>query len=1187
METLIQRLAGNYKTSSPRYLGDDDPQIQAYLSNQATSPEPVEDIFDEEGEIRLYIPELDNYGAEETERSDPHIPSSDPSDPGILDDQISVDEVVHQGTLDRRVKSAPSGGRKDNQNFSDNSPTCSPKETGRAYITAHNYLQNLYPKQQRYIHKTVYEVTSPNKSDLTDNVRGRCTNVTAVLNKPIASPSETVFKKRTKPFRPSYSANTIRKLGKQKEARKMNYIGSQQYASNGMTGNMMTTQFTTTSSSHMNRVQEKEELQRLNDRFSAYVQRVRQLREQSGQIDSSSFLKTTKQLEDEVANLKNLYEHELNNIRCQLDEVTKEKNSYHLQFNKSNQTAADLQDRLSVEVDKNRKITDDINVCQRRIAALQAELDDAKMSSNQPYEDINRLQRDIDNLVRENENYKRRSEKEQLMRQECEDKLTQCIKKAEFSEQVFNQQMNEARERLNVSTATILSLEGRVRDLSKTDTTVPEMIRQVREAAEEELTQYKMNSENEFARNINSLKAQMESDAQTVERINREKSDLLGSTGELKARITSLEGQIQMLEHQKRSADEMLQQERQRSAEQIRIMEKKFREVQDILIVKMREVNVSRDTNLPLKAEIEAMKVLLEEEERRLSNSAVFTTQQTTTTPATVAYTTTMRPLTPSAPPMSPAPQALFSTMQLTDVGPDSLVPQNELLDPVVSSTLAKQEYETMVTSPDIPSATRYTYEASPSMNRLQIEPSPPCTARPVGPIARVKSAPDNFNVYPRYKPTVYTFKPRYVNPSYKRYLGNSSVNPSYSRYLGNSASNQGRITAAGLVPTSLGQGKDYFDEMFRDLTRETLYTQVRPKSSPTERQPASTYHDYNTSTSSAIGDIKILEVNQEGKYVRLSNDSEQEAEFGGYMIQQNVGGHPVAVYRFPSRAKFPKQSTITIWSGSNEAILHQPPTDYVWKEQSKWGTGPECTTILCKPNGQAIAWTTAAHRFTRNAFEDTRPNSDLDDCQENIEPAMNADQESLTDMTVNINEPRPDPVYLRREKQAPPTLAPQKHPHGISPGRESHPHSGQARPLTYGNDNSTLNRQSRSQTTRPDPVPGQPYAGAAAQKMGSAPLRKFSPNQMTRGNTNMSKQSFEGPGDAMIDLLYLEEAIRSCNPRKRSMISSKENERPSTPPNSFMTPHNRFEKGLKQIQSQHNMDFLPPMPRPPLFSSW
>ena len=78
-----------------------------------------------------------------------------------------------------------------------------------------------------------------------------------------------------------------------------------------------------------------------------------------------------------------------------------------------------------------------------------------------------------------------------------------------------------------------------------------------------------------------------------------------------------------------------------------------------------------------------------------------------------------------------------------------------------------------------------------------------------------------------------------------------------------------------------------------------------------------------------------------------------QEIEFGGYMIQQNVGGHPVAVYRFPPRTKFPDCSSITVWAGMTDPLDHQPPRDYVWTEQQKWGTGPECTTILCKPNGQ------------------------------------------------------------------------------------------------------------------------------------------------------------------------------------------------------------------------------------------
>jgi len=63
------------------------------------------------------------------------------------------------------------------------------------------------------------------------------------------------------------------------------------------------------------RAQDKEELQRLNDRFSQYIIKVRQLRQQSTQLDSTAFLQSIKILEEEVTNLKCLYERELDNIR--------------------------------------------------------------------------------------------------------------------------------------------------------------------------------------------------------------------------------------------------------------------------------------------------------------------------------------------------------------------------------------------------------------------------------------------------------------------------------------------------------------------------------------------------------------------------------------------------------------------------------------------------------------------------------------------------------------------------------------------------------------------------------------------------------------------------------------------------------------------------------------------------------
>lgn len=71
------------------------------------------------------------------------------------------------------------------------------------------------------------------------------------------------------------------------------------------------------------------------------------------------------------------------------------------------------------------------------------------------------------------------------------------------------------------------------------------------------------------------------------------------------------------IDHQKKTVEDLMAQERARSTEQVREMESKLRDMQELVFTKMREANVERDLHLPLKAEIEAMKVLLEEEEKR------------------------------------------------------------------------------------------------------------------------------------------------------------------------------------------------------------------------------------------------------------------------------------------------------------------------------------------------------------------------------------------------------------------------------------------------------------------------------------------------------------------------------------------------------------------------------------------
>jgi len=68
---------------------------------------------------------------------------------------------------------------------------------------------------------------------------------------------------------------------------------------------------------------------------------------------------------------------------------------------------------------------------------------------------------------------------------------------------------------------------------------------------------------------------------------------------------------------QKRDLENMLNAEKARSQQEIRGLEDKLRQLQDMVMNKVKECNNARDAQLSLKNEIDAYKSLLETEEKR------------------------------------------------------------------------------------------------------------------------------------------------------------------------------------------------------------------------------------------------------------------------------------------------------------------------------------------------------------------------------------------------------------------------------------------------------------------------------------------------------------------------------------------------------------------------------------------
>ncbi|CAH2278486.1 Hypothetical predicted protein [Pelobates cultripes] len=261
---------------------------------------------------------------------------------------------------------------------------------------------------------------------------------------------------------------------------------------------------------------------------------------------------------------------------------------------------------------------------------------------------------------------------------------------------------------------------------------------------------------------------------------------------------------------------------------------------------------------------------------------------------------------------------------------------------------------------------------------------------------------------------------------------------------------------------------------------------------------------DHKSATASSLGNLKIAEVN--GKFVRIINASpEEEEDIGGYILQQNVCGHPVSVYRFPPKIRITAGCAVTVWAATANAP-HNPPSDFLWKELKTFITERRCTTILSNANGHAVAWYTPVRPKNCKSIEwhevsEERPKTspqmskqrtwewNLDADVEPVIHSMYPEQEKVA-------------VLLRREKIPPHTLYPPSSPWTHSVSSPTHPDFSHSRLLALGNDGRSSCRQSRSQTAKTE---------SAAAFSGTKSPNSRHGNRICRGPTRSAGPNSRG----------------------------------------------------------------------------
>lgn len=103
----------------------------------------------------------------------------------------------------------------------------------------------------------------------------------------------------------------------------------------------------------------------------------------------------------------------------------------------------------------------------------------------------------------------------------------------------------------------------------------------------------------------------------------------------------------------------------------------------------------------------------------------------------------------------------------------------------------------------------------------------------------------------------------------------------------------------------------------------------------------------------SATGNIVLDELDVDGKFIRLKNNSEQDQHMGGWELIRKIGDGVVS-YKFTTKYVLKAGQTTTIWA--SDAGVVSSPANLIWKNQKAWATGADVKVVLRNLQGEEVA---------------------------------------------------------------------------------------------------------------------------------------------------------------------------------------------------------------------------------------